>query len=387
MQGNKNNGSGIPGPGVELEHKTALIDMLREDNQLLRAIIESQRDVLIFSIDRDYTYRHFNEAFQQATYHAYGTQAMVGENMLDSITKEADLEKVKDNCEIAFAGKSHITVEEYGEINRSYFETRYNPITDGSHVTGVTVLSANITERVRAEARIKNLNKALEAFSYMAAHDLKAPLLRIDGFSSILDQEHKDSLSPDTRKLIDVITKNVREMGKLIDGILNLSRLGQAAINATQVDITPMLLEVIEEQRKLRPRERLEVVVGTLHPVACDPVLIKHVLTNLISNAIKYSSKKESAKVEIGSTAEGEIVAFYVRDNGAGFNMEYVNQLFNAFKRLHKASDFEGSGIGLAIVQKIIQNHGGKVWAEGSSGEGATFYFTLPRTGAGIPVA
>lgn len=354
---------------------------ISETKALLQSTIESHKDILIFSIDKQYMYLNFNSTFKSSTFHAYGTEVLIGANLFDTITSELDRRKVKQNCDRALSGESHITTEEYGDVNKLYYETRYNPIrNDNDEIIGVTVLSVNVTKRVHAEEQIRELNKDLEAFTYSVAHDLRAPLRIINGYSNILKNDYPQAFDDEAKKLLSMITSNVDRMGKLIDDLLNFSKLGKLSLNRKLVDLYQILNDVCCEQLKLVSPDRVELRIGKIEPANCDHNLMQHVFSNLISNAIKYSSKKEKALIEIGSDRKDDEIIYFVKDNGDGFDMKYADKLFGVFQRLHRSSEFEGTGVGLAIVQRIVTKHGGKIWARAEVNKGATFYFSLQAT-------
>jgi signal transduction histidine kinase len=346
---------------------------------LLKSSIESLKDILIFSIDKNYCYLHFNSAFAEATRFAYGTEVEKGVSMLDTITDVKEKQKAKNNSDRALAGESHTTVEGYGTLNPSYFETRYSPIkNDNDEIIGVTILSTNITERKLAEEQIRALNNELEAFSYSVAHDLRAPLRIINGYSGVLIEDHLQSLNEECQGILKIISGNVKKMGQLIEDLLNFSKLGRTPLNKRPIDTHALVQSIISEQLAGMDSSRVEIRLDKLENLNGDGNLMKHVFTNLISNAFKYSNKKEKSEVEIRSWRESEIVTYSIKDNGVGFDIQYADKMFGVFQRLHKESEFEGTGVGLAIVHRIVSRHGGKVWAEGEVNKGATFYVSLP---------
>ncbi len=210
------------------------------------------------------------------------------------------------------------------------------------------------------------------------AHDLRAPLRHIHGFATILAQTGKEKLGTEGQRFLGKILKSSKEMGTLVDELLDFARLGRLELQHTEVDLRRLVEEVRQQLEPETQGRRLTWEVGALPDVSGDPALLRQVLINLILNAVKYTNKKENARIEIGSNnGSGEITVF-VRDNGAGFEMQYAQKLFRVFQRLHRAEDFEGTGVGLANVRRIIERHGGRVWAEGHPGQGATFYFSLP---------
>jgi len=362
----------------EVSERKLAEEKAKATQTLLQATIESHKDLLIFSVDRNYRYLIFNSAFRISTFNAYGTIVDTGSSLLDCITIDVDREKAKQNLDRALEGENHVTVEQYGDTARYYFETRYTPIFgERDEVVGVTVQSANITDRKRAEEQIKSLNHELESFTYSVAHDLRAPLRAIDGYAGLLKENNAKSFDDEANRLLNVIMNNAKRMGKLIDDLLDFSRMGKLTLRQHSVDMNALVAQIINEQFDTA-KETVRFNIGNLEEAKCDSNLIRHVLTNILSNAIKYSQYEARPAITIGSMRNTTDVIYFVRDNGVGFDMQYVDKLFGVFQRLHRSSEFEGTGVGLAIVHRIIVKHGGKVWAEGEVGKGATFYFSLP---------
>jgi light-regulated signal transduction histidine kinase (bacteriophytochrome) len=235
-----------------------------------------------------------------------------------------------------------------------------------------------LEERVRARtAELEAANQELEAFSSSVSHDLRGPLHLIDGFSTILEETHGTLLNPEGRKCLERIHKGVLEMASIIESLLNLSRLGRRQLKMQPTSLNEVVALVLADLKTEIHDRQIEWKVGNLPLVECDQGLIKQVLINLIGNSVKYTRPRDVAVIEIGqTTVDGEQVIF-VRDNGAGFEMKYADKLFGAFQRLHRHEDFEGTGVGLATVRRIVQRHGGRIWAEAEINKGATFYFTL----------
>src|SRR6266536_327211 len=242
-------------------------------------------------------------------------------------------------------------------------------------------LQQRVRERTaELEAANKELaaaNKELEAFSYSVSHDLRAPLRAIDGFSKILVTDHAPQLSADAQKLLRTVSVNARRMGQLIDDLLAFSRLGHRPVSKQRVNVAGLVQQVLDEMRREREGRQVEVCIGPLPDCMGDPSLLKQVWVNLLSNAFKFTRKRVWALIEIACHEQQGEEVYVVRDNGAGFEMDYVAKLFGVFQRLHRADEFEGTGAGLAIVQRIIHRHGGRIWAEAAVDQGATFYFTL----------
>lgn len=230
----------------------------------------------------------------------------------------------------------------------------------------------------RFNNELEEANMELDSFSYSVSHDLRSPLRAISGYSQILLEDYAEKLGDDGKKLIGIVMKNSSKMGSLIDDLLTFSRAGKQNLSTVPLNMNNSLESVIRDLTGLQKDDKTEFKIAPLENAQGDSSMIKQVLTNLISNAIKYSGKKEKPIIEIGSYTENNMAIYYVKDNGAGFDMKYYDKLFGVFQRLHSAADFEGTGVGLALVDRIVKKHQGRVWAEGVPGEGATFYFSLP---------
>jgi PAS domain S-box-containing protein len=228
---------------------------------------------------------------------------------------------------------------------------------------------------------LEESNKELEAFSYSVSHDLRAPLRAIDGFTRILADDYASGLDDEAKRICSIIRENTAKMGRLIDDLLAFSRLGRTQIQPSEIDMGGMARAVYYEVTTPEDRDRIDLRLETMPTVVGDPSLMRQVWMNLLGNAVKFSSKRERIAIRLsGETRDGEGI-FSVRDNGAGFDMRYVGKLFGVFQRLHSAREFAGTGVGLALVQRVIRRHGGRVWAEGELDRGATFTFALPRRG------
>jgi len=240
-------------------------------------------------------------------------------------------------------------------------------------------LNSRLEERViERTAQLQSANSELQAFAYSVSHDLRAPLRAIDGFSRYLLSDYGTQIDPEGKRLLELIGSNTQKMDKLITDILSLSRVTRGEYKKSRIDMTKMAQSMVNEAVSYSNQERLDIVIDQLPEIYADPTYLKQVWINLISNAVKFSSLKVKPEIRIGSYIEDDYNVYFIRDNGVGFNPEYAHKLFGIFQRLHKASEFEGTGVGLAIVQRIIHLHGGTVWAEGEEGRGAAFYFRLP---------
>ena len=232
--------------------------------------------------------------------------------------------------------------------------------------------------REELEDRVRQRTAELEAFSYSVSHDLRSPLRALDGFARILLEDYAPALPVEGQEYVRDIRRNARKMGQLVDDLLAFSRLGRQAVQRRAVAPAVLVREILEELRPEQVSRRIEVVVGDLPTCHADPALLRQVWANLLGNAFKYTRRHDPARVEVGcEDRDGERV-YFVRDTGAGFDMRYAGKLFGVFQRLHTAAEYDGTGVGLAIVQRIVHSHGGRVWAEAAVNRGATFYFTLP---------
>ncbi|HRY45178.1 MAG TPA: response regulator [Thermoanaerobaculia bacterium] len=242
----------------------------------------------------------------------------------------------------------------------------------------VRALNAELEERVRTRtAELETSIREMEAFSYSVSHDLRAPLRAIDGYSALLESEASANLDAEGRELLRKVRASARTMSTLIDELLEFSRTGRSELRRTRLDMCEIVRSAFEQVTTPAERERVELRVDALPPADGDAALVRHVVTNLLSNAVKFSSGRERAVIEVGSRREGDRTAYFVKDNGAGFDMRYADKLFGVFQRLHSPAEFPGVGVGLAIVQRIVTRHGGTVSARGRVGEGAEFTFSL----------
>ncbi len=259
----------------------------------------------------------------------------------------------------------------------------------------VTATILDVTERKRAENAIRDLNRQLEAgveelrasnqeldaFSYSVSHDLRAPLRQVHGFAKVVGEQYGPQLDPQGRHYLGRIVDGAFQMGRLIDDLLNLSRLGRRPLKREPTELAALVKDVRTELEAEINGRKVEWRIQPLAPADCDPGLMKQVFANLLGNSLKYTRPCERAVIEVGQATDNGEQVIYVRDNGVGFSMKYVDKLFGVFQRLHRSDEFEGTGVGLATVQRIVQKHGGRIWAEGEEGKGATFSFTLGAQG------
>lgn len=242
----------------------------------------------------------------------------------------------------------------------------------------VTEAHQSLEQQVRTRTReLEVANKEIEAFSYSVSHDLRAPLRAVSGYAMMLKEDYEDSFDAEAKRITGNIISNVKMMGRLIDDLIAFSRLGKREVARRHVDMKALAEACTSELLNGWPEEKFNLVVGDLPRCFGDEDLLKQVWLNLISNAMKYSSRTAAPLIEIGHTGEPDDITWFVRDNGAGFDMKYADKLFKVFQRLHSHEEFEGTGIGLALVRRIIDKHKGRIWAESTPGHGAVFYFTL----------
>jgi PAS domain S-box-containing protein len=267
------------------------------------------------------------------------------------------------------------------EISLSPIETEEGPL--------VSSAIRDISERKRFERALKEKNQELEAaigelesFSYSISHDLRAPLRAMGGFARLVQEDYAAQLPAEARQKLERIHENANKMGRLIDGLLSFSRLSRQPLSLCSVAPAALVQRALEELHNEQAGRRVEITVAELPACQADPTLLQQVFANLLSNALKYTRGRDPAVIEVGAREESGQCVYFIRDNGAGFEMQYANKLFGVFQRLHRQDQFEGTGVGLAIVHRIVHRHGGRVWAEAAPEQGATFFFTLNTGGS-----
>jgi len=367
---------------------------LSESQQLLSAIIDNSTAVVyVKNLQGQYILvnRRFSELFHLSM------EDVPGKTDYDFFPKkEADAFREMD---VRTAAADHALTEEemvpHDDSLHTYISVK-STLRDASGVPyAIFGISTDITELKKAQLEVQKLNeeleqkvidrtaelqsaiKELESFTYSVSHDLRSPLRIIDGYADILTSDYKDKLDEEGNRTLNIVKTNARRMGQLIDDLLNFSHTGRKELVVHLTDMNRLVKSVMDEQLSLNGNIAT-VKMEKLEPAQCDSSLLRQVWINLISNALKYSGKQEKPEIQISSLRKENRVVYSIKDNGVGFDMKYAEKLFGVFQRLHRITEFEGTGIGLALVHRILVRHRGKIWADSEPGKGATFYFSLP---------
>jgi signal transduction histidine kinase len=267
----------------------------------------------------------------------------------------------------------------FGIFKSQYRQERERVLERTEELVSTQEKIAELNSDLQAKAvALEETNKKLEAFAYSVSHDLRAPLRHIDGFLKLLQKKMPETSDEKSQHYMEVISDSTKQMNDLIEGMLSFSRMGRKKLAKTQVDLNSLVQEIIRQSESETKGRIFNWHISDMPVVSADHTLISAALTNLISNAIKFTRSRKQAEIEIGCREQEEEIVFYIRDNGAGFDQQYAAKLFDVFQRLHRAEDFEGIGLGLANVRRIIEMHKGRTWAKGTIDQGAEFYFTLP---------
>jgi PAS domain S-box-containing protein len=370
---------------------------LRINEERYRLITEQVKDYSILMLDPRGNVETWNAGAQRIT--GYEPKEIIGRHFSIFYPPE-DVEAGKPARELA-AAESAERIEDAGwRIRKDGSRFWANTIITGlreedGKLRGFSKITCDETERKQAQDAMQELNEALErrtadleaankeleAFTYSVSHDLRAPLRHVDGFSKMLLDESAAGLSEDAKRYLGYVRDGVIQMGQLVDDLLALARVGRKELSVQVTGLNSLVQDVVAEMKRDNPDRAIEWKVEPLPFVECDAALMKQVFANLLSNAVKYTRPRPKAVIEIGAWQENGQAAVFVRDNGVGFNMKYADKLFGVFQRLHRPEDFEGTGVGLATVQRVIHKHGGRVWVQAAVDQGATFYFTLGSSG------
>jgi PAS domain S-box-containing protein len=370
---------------------------LQESEERLRQIASSLREVIWLRDAQTRQVLYVNPAFEELTGRTCESFYENPNLVIDAVhpdDKDKVIKALNQRDEGIPYNKEHRLIRLDGSV-RWVLSRSFPVLNEAGEVFRWTSIMEDITARKRAEEEIQRLNaeleqrviertaqleaanKELEAFSYSVSHDLQAPLRAIDGFSHLLIEDYGAALPQEAQAFLIRIQHNAKRMGNLINDLLAFSRIGRRALQVEDIDMDQLVQEILNDFRADNELKRVEVIVDSLPSCQADRSLLKQVWINLISNAIKYSSKRENPRIEIRHIAQHQGIVYVVKDNGVGFDMQYVNKLFGVFQRLHRDDEYKGTGIGLAMVRRIIERHGGSVWAEAELDKGATFYFTI----------
>src|ERR1017187_4653451 len=345
---------------------------------------------MLFEGDRpcDFIYLHVNDAFERLT----GLKNVIGRRVTEVIPgiRNTDAELFEIYGRVVATGQPE-KFERYVQALKMWFSISVYCPAPEHFVAVFDVITARkeVEERIRQfnleleervhqrTAQLEAANKELEAFSYSVSHDLRAPLRAVDGFAGILAEDYAGRLDEEGQRVVGVIRHEATRMGQFIDDLLSFSRVGRGPMRSEEIDLTSLARTVFEECASSAGARKIQLKLNPLLPTRGDPSLIRQVLANLLSNAIKYTEPRTDAEIELGSRVEGKENIYWIKDNGVGFDPKYVGKLFGIFQRLHSEDQFKGTGVGLALIQRIVVRHGGRVWAEGKLNEGAVFSFTL----------
>jgi PAS domain S-box-containing protein len=394
-------------PGEEVVYTSFIRDIterrrteeaLRKSEERFRLLVEGVEDYAIFMLDTHGRITTWNAGAERIE--GFRTQEVIGRRFHRFYTVD-DVERKKPDQALAVAtaeGRFHDDrwwVRKDG--TKFWCAFVITALRDESaKLTGFSMIARDITQRKTAEDEIRRLNAELErrvqertaelqaayhemeAFSYSISHDLRAPLIHIAGFVEMLKSDLGPNLDEKSRRHLQTICDSTEQLGRMISDLLTFSRIGRAEMHKVRVNLGDLVKDVRRDLQSQTENRRVQWVVADLPEVLADPFLLRQALFNLLANALKYTRTRPEVRIEIGVEATEREYIFYVRDNGVGFDMKYSAKLFGVFQRLHSASEFEGTGIGLANVRRIVQRHGGRTWAEGAVDGGATFYFSLP---------
>lgn len=375
---------------------------LRESEERYRSLFENMLNgfahcKMLFENGRptDFIYLDVNPAFEKLT----GLKDVTGKKVTEVIPgiREADPALFEIYGNVALTGEPE-RFETHVEALKSWFSIAvYSPKKEYFVAIFDVITERKLAEKELRKHRdhleelveqrtleLKAVNKELEAFSYSVSHDLKTPLRAIDGFSNVMIEEYSGKLDNEGRRLLGIIRSSAQQMSQLIHDLLDFSRISRQQISESYIDMNALVRNILEELGPSLSGRKVELRINPLQPARGDRAMLRQALLNLLSNAAKFTQPRNEAFIEVGSTVKDSETVYFVKDNGVGFDMRYADKLFGVFQRLHSPEEFEGTGVGLAIVQRVIHRHGGGVWAEGRVNEGAVFYFSLPAAGSDV---
>ncbi|MDW7772892.1 MAG: PAS domain-containing protein [Desulfobulbaceae bacterium] len=356
---------------------------------LLEGITTGTEDPIV-ALDENFNFLYFNNAYAREFKMLWGQDIRIGTSLIEFLAPWPEYQSMAEEFwSRSLNGEFFSTIMECGtsEQEKQVYDLKFNPLYDNDgRLFGAAHIMRNITERRRNEkererliGELEEAIKELEGFTYSVSHDLRAPIRHLASYTHLLQQERCRAKDEKCRKYLKIINNASRKLGMLVDELLEFSRMGRADMVKTTVDLRSLVEEIVLFYSRENRHRRIQWHVHPLPEVTGDPGMLHLVFSNLIANAVKFTGRRETAVIEIGSREKDDTYEIYIKDNGIGFNMEYHDKIFGIFHRLHISEEFEGTGIGLANVLRIILRHGGRVWAEGKIGKGATFYITLPR--------
>ena len=353
---------------------------LHESEERFRLLVESVKDYAIFVLDPAGRVASWNAGAEAIK--GYAAEEILGQHFSVFYTPE-DVASGKPQQHLDAAAREGRAEDEGWRVrkdgNRFWADAIITAIRDpAGTLIAYGKVTRDLTVRRRIEEQLAQSNSELERFSYSVSHDLRAPLRAINGYAQAVLEDYAAALDAEGQRFLGIIRDSAKRGGELIDALLNFSRLGRQPLSVEPVDLTELARVIVDELRRSAGVEGMDVIVDPLPPTSGDRTLLRQVLVNLIGNAFKFTRGRPHPQVEIGARREGQAVVYFVRDNGVGFDMRYADKLFGVFQRLHRADEFEGTGVGLALTQRIVQRHGGRIWADGKVDGGATFFFTLP---------
>ncbi|WP_332777714.1 sensor histidine kinase [Polaromonas sp.] len=385
----------LPGFGEGLELLAGSTTEVLAANHLLDSMIEHIPTAVYMKDAAQLRYVRINRAAEALF--GMSREQMIGKSAHEVFEKdEADVFVAQDRQVLARGIVEDIPEQRYSSRSKGLrlLHVRKVPVFgEGGEPTHILGISEDVTQQKEMEKEILSLNsvlkahvedleasnKSLESFTSAATHDLRSPLSVIGGYAGLLEQNYASRLDEKGQRYVSVIRRSINSMAKLIDDLLAFSKLGQREVSKASVDMHGLARRVIEEMLQLHPEgKKPDIQLGSLPPAQADAALLHQVWVNLLSNAVKYSSRAVSPLIEVSGRMEGTEAIYSVRDNGAGFSMDHYDKLFEMFQRLHTDEEFEGTGVGLPIVHRVVTRHGGRVWAEGKVGQGAAFHFALP---------
>lgn len=370
--------------------------LYQHEKKILEGLIKSFPGIF-YVIDKQKNILRWNNQFETVT--GYNTDEIKEASILDFIP-DALNSKIKKAIETTFLGKQATMEAELltkeGKTIPYFFSSYRISLEEGDHLIGIGVdlsrqketerelrqLNETLDQKVRERTKqLEEANKELESFTYSISHDLRAPLRAIDGYSKLLLEDHYQDLEEEGQDFLGIIREETKRMDELISELLDFSRMSRTEKNEQKVSMQELVGYAVEEVKKSHPETNARFTINDLPDVRIDPVLFKQVWINLLDNAVKYQEKEQRPKIgiDVKEDDDKQYYIFSVSDNGVGFDMKYVEKLFGVFQRLHSEDEFEGTGIGLALVRRIVNRHGGHTWAESEKGKGSTFYFSLPK--------